>query len=110
MVYIFILSVFLVTLTMASLFNAHALMVFLAFLLLQNVGKFVCLLVLRLNVPVSNFSNVGTEPLLPVYYQCFRGVKCLAQVQNKTEIGFGPRPVVPESDALPLSHPTPQRR
>ena len=36
---------------MASLFNAHALtMVFLAFCLLHNVGKFGCLLVLRLNV------------------------------------------------------------
>ena len=94
---------------MASLFNAHVLMVFWAFRLLQNVGKFVCLLVLRLNVQVSNFSHVGTEPLLPVYYQCFRGVKCLAQVQNKTEIGFGPptcRSGVRRSTTEPLHSPT----
>ena len=38
---------------------------------------FVCFFVLRLNIPVNNFSVMsGTEPPLPGYYQYFRGVKC----------------------------------
>ena len=50
------------------------------------------------------FSHVGTEPPLPGYYQYFRRVKCLAQGHNMAEVGFEPRPLTPESDALPLSH------
>ena len=34
------------------------------------------------------FSHVGTELLLPGYYQYFRGVKCLAQGHNTAEVGF----------------------
>ena len=60
-----------------------------------------CLFVLRFNVPVNNFfSHVGT---LPGYNQYFRGVKCLAQGHNMAD----PQPLVPESDALLLSHCTP---
>ena len=40
--------------------------------------EFVCLFGLRLYVPVNNFfSNVGTEPPLPGYYQYFWGGKCI---------------------------------
>ena len=49
-----------------------------------------CLFVLRLNVPVNNFSHVGTEPPLSAYYQYFRVVKCLTQVHNTAEVGFEP--------------------
>ena len=70
-------------------------------------NDFVCLFVLRLNVPVNNFFyHVRKKPLLPLYYQYFLGVKFLAQGHN-TEVGFEPRPLAPESDALPLSHHAP---
>ena len=36
------------------------------------------------------FSHVGTEPLLPGYYQYFLCVKCLAQGYNTGEVGFEP--------------------
>ena len=36
------------------------------------------------------FSHIGTEPLLPEYYQYFRGVKCLAQGHKTAEVGFEP--------------------
>ena len=72
-------------------------------------NDFVCLFVLRLKVPVNIFfSHVGTEPLLPGYYQYFSGVKCLAQGHNTAEVGFEPRPLAPESDALLLRHSLPQ--
>ena len=38
------------------------------------------------------FSYVGTEPLLPGYYQYFRGVKCLALGHNTAEVGFDTPP------------------
>ena len=55
-------------------------------------NEFVCLFVLRLNVTVNNsvFGHVGTEPLLPAYYQYFLGVKCLAQGHTTAEVGFEP--------------------
>ena len=37
------------------------------------------------------FSHVGTEPQLHVYYQFFRGVKCLAEGHNTAEVGFEPQ-------------------
>ena len=52
--------------------------------------RFACLFVLR--------CHVGTESLLPEYYQYFQGVKCLAQGHNTAEVG-----IEPLSDALPLS-------
>ena len=46
----------------------------------------VCLFVVRLNVPVNNFSFTASW----VIYQYFRGVKCLAQGHNTAEVGFEP--------------------
>ena len=47
------------------------------------------------------------EPPLPGYYQYFWGVKCLAQGHNTAVVGFEPRPLAPESDAVPPSHHAP---
>ena len=54
------------------------------------------------------FSHGGTEPLLPGYYQYFRGVKCLAQGHNTVDVIFVPQPFAAESDDLPLSHRAPR--
>ena len=66
----------------------------------------VCLFMLRLNIPVNNFSVMlgWSHHFLGLYYQYFRRIKCLAQGHNMAEIGLEPRPLAPESDALPLSH------
>ena len=46
-----------------------------------------------------------TEPSLPGYYQYFSGRKCVfAQGHNTAEVGIEPRPLAPESEALPLGH------
>ena len=45
----------------------------------------VCFEVLRLSQQF--LSHVGMEPPLPVYYQYFSGMKCLAQGHNMAEIG-----------------------
>ena len=47
-----------------------------------------CLFVLRLNIAVKNVRHVGTEQPLPGYYQYFRGIKCLVQGHNTTEVDF----------------------
>ena len=60
----------------------------------MTIVRFVCLFVLRLNVPVNNFS------VMSGLNQYFRGVKCLAQGHNTAEVGFEPRPLAPESDTL----------
>ena len=52
------------------------------------------LFVLRLNIPVNNFSVVGTEPMLPGFNQCmyFRELICLAQGHNTMmPVGIEPR-------------------
>ena len=46
--------------------------------------SFVFLFVLRLNVPVNNFS------VMSVINQYFRGVKCLAQGHNTAAVGIEP--------------------
>ena len=47
---------------------------------------FVCVEASR---PSQNiFSDVGTEPPLPGYYQYFQGVNCLAQGHKTAEVGF----------------------
>ena len=72
-----------------------------------NIGLF-CLLVLRFNVPVNNFSVISGQS------NRFLGTistfgECLAQGHNTAEVGFEPPlPLNPESVALPLSHHTPQ--
>ena len=49
----------------------------------------IALFVLRLTVPVNNFSVLsGRSQRLPGYYQYFQGVKCLAQGHNTAEVGF----------------------
>ena len=50
------------------------------------------------------FSHVGMEPHLPVYYQYFLGGKCilLKDTTRRSVLGSKPRPLAPESDALPL--------
>ena len=63
-----------------------------SFLVLKK-SSMIFLFMLRLNVPVNNFfSHVGIEPALPVYYQYFRGVKCLAQRHNTAEVCIEPPP------------------
>ena len=52
--------------------------------LILNAGW---LVVLRLNVPVNNFSAIASW----VINQYFRGVKCLAQGHNTAAVGFEPR-------------------
>ena len=69
----------------------------------KGILIFVCLTVC-VNVTVKMFSHAETEPLLPVYYQYFRGVKCLAQGLATVEVVFVPQPFAVESDDLPLSH------
>ena len=53
------------------------------------------------------FNHVGMESPLLWYNQYFRGVKCLAQGYSTAEVGFEPRPLAPESEAIPLSHHAP---
>ena len=45
------------------------------------------------------FSDVGTEPSLPGYYQYFLGGKCilLKDTTRRPERGSNPRPLAPES-------------
>ena len=53
--------------------------------------SFVCLFVLRLNVPVNNFLVMsGRSHRFLVINQYFRGVKCLAQGHNTAAIGIEP--------------------
>ena len=54
------------------------------------------------------FSHVGTEPPLPGYYQYFLRGKCilLKDTTWPPEWGSNPRPLAPESDALPIGHRT----
>ena len=67
---------------------------------------FVCLFVLRYNVPVNIFfSHVGME--LPGYYQYFRGINVLLKDITRRREVSNPRPLAPESDILPLSHRAP---
>ena len=47
-----------------------------------------CLFVLRLNVPVNNFSVMSGRS--QVINQYFRGVKCLAQGHNTAAVGIEP--------------------
>ena len=49
------------------------------------------------------FSHVGTGPPLPGYYQYFLGGKCIL-LKDTTWRPPNPRPLAPESDALPLGH------
>ena len=60
-----------------------------------NVDKlgFVCLFVLRLNVPVATIfqSCLDRDTASWVINQYFRGVKCLAQGHNTAVVGFEPR-------------------
>ena len=53
---------------------------------------FVCLFVLRLNVPVNNFFQSCRDGATTswVINQYFRGVKCLAQGHNTAAVGFEP--------------------
>ena len=62
-----------------------------------------CVFVFRPNVPVNNFSHVGTELPLPGYYQYFSGSKVSC---SRTQHGGG-RPLARVSDALPLRHHAP---
>ena len=52
------------------------------------------------------FSQVGTEPLLPGYYQYFWevNVSCSRTQHGDVSEDGTPRPLAPESDALPLGH------
>ena len=55
------------------------------------INLFVCLFVLRLNVPVNNFSVMLDGAIASwVINQYFRGVKCLAQGHNTAAVGFEP--------------------
>ena len=59
---------------------------------LVSMQKVDCLCVLRLNVPVNNFSHVGTETTLPVFNQYCRELMCLAQGHNTMQlVGIEPR-------------------
>ena len=50
------------------------------------------LVVLRLNVPVNNFSVMSGRNIASwVINQYFRGVKCLAQGHNTAAVGLEPR-------------------
>ena len=50
------------------------------------------LVVLRLNVPVNNFSVMSGRAIASwVINQYFRGVRCLAQGHNTAEVGLEPR-------------------
>ena len=51
----------------------------------------VVLVVLRLNVPVNNFSVMSGRSHRFLGNQYFRGVKCLAQGHNTAAVGFEPR-------------------
>ena len=63
--------------------------------------RFVCLFVLRVNVPVNNFQSCRDGATASwVLNQYFRGVKSLVQGHNTAEVGFEPRPLAPESDTL----------
>ena len=48
------------------------------------------LFVLKLNVPVNNFSVMSRQSHLPGYYQYLQGVKFLAQGHNTVEVRFEP--------------------
>ena len=52
------------------------------------------------------FSHVNMEPPLPGYYQYFLGGKyiLLKDTTLGPESGSNPRPLTPESDALPPGH------
>ena len=61
---------------------------------LHDIQLFFMLLVdLIFNVPVNNFSHVGTEPPLPGYYQYFQGlnVPCSKTQHGLTREGLAPR-------------------
>ena len=67
---------------------------------------------LRFNVPVNNFSVLlgRSHRFLGIFYQCFSGSKCVfAQGHNTAEVGIEPRPLTPESEALPLCRRAPKR-
>ena len=52
---------------------------------------FVCLFVLRLNIPLNNFPSCQDGATTSwVIKQYFRGVKCLAQGHNTAAVGFEP--------------------
>ena len=59
----------------------------------QSPVEAICwLVVLRLNVPVNNFSVMsGRSHRFLVINQYFRGVKCFAQGHNTAEVGLEPR-------------------
>ena len=58
---------------------------------LLEFGKIVCLMVLRLNFPVNNFSVMsGRSHHFLGITSIFGGVKCLAQGHNTAEVGFEP--------------------
>ena len=59
--------------------------------IIPNHFLFVCLFVLRLNIPVNNFSSCRDGAIASwVINQYFRGVKCLAQGHNTVAVGFEP--------------------
>ena len=59
--------------------------------IIHNKQVMICLFVLRLNVPVNNFSVMsGRSHRFLVINQYFRGVKCLAQGHNTAAVGFEP--------------------
>ena len=79
----------------------------------------VCLFVLRLNIPVNNFSVMSGRShrfLGTVINQYFRGEKCLAQRHNMAAVGFEPptsrsrvRHSTTEPPRSPVSNSTPTR-
>ena len=78
--------------------------------IIEISNDFVCLFVLMLNVPVNNFSVMTGRShcflsFTSIFWEYFN---CLAQGHNTAVVGFQPRFLAPESDAVPLSHHAPQ--